>query len=214
MNTRSVEPSDKQLLQASQSRSRRWVLWLLVLVFALPVISAKLILSQHWYQTGVTNHGQLITPSQFYADFQLPNQHPHFWQLAYVLPSPCQKLCQLQGQLLVQIQVALGKDQDRLALVLLMDDVLMKQLQQQKVTNLLNKGASWQTQEINAGFQAQFSAGQVLIVDPRGQLVMQYFLPEVGEGGDLSSEKEQVFRLNMQGLLADLRKLLKLSRVG
>ncbi|MDG2932729.1 cytochrome oxidase biogenesis cluster protein, partial [Vibrio parahaemolyticus] len=50
---------------------------------------------------------------------------------------------------------------------------------------------------------AKVKPGQMLIVDPLGQLVMSYS----------PKPNEDLVLLN-KGMLADLRKLLKLSRVG
>ena len=57
--------------------------------------------------------------------------------------------------------------------------------------------------QMNDSLSEKVQAGQMLIVDPLGQLVMAY-TPEANE--DLVQLSKDV--------LADLRKLLKLSRVG
>lgn len=40
----------------------RIVLLSLIVLFALPAIIAKVVLSQGWYETGVTNRGELVEP--------------------------------------------------------------------------------------------------------------------------------------------------------
>eukprot|EP01090_Pellita_catalonica_P012821 TRINITY_DN2880_c0_g1_i1.p2 TRINITY_DN2880_c0_g1~~TRINITY_DN2880_c0_g1_i1.p2 ORF type:complete len:100 (-),score=11.42 TRINITY_DN2880_c0_g1_i1:897-1196(-) len=62
---------------------------------------------------------------------------------------------------------------------------------------------SMTTMQMNQSVTAKVKPGQMLIVDPLGQLVMSYS-PKPNE--DLVSFNK--------GMLADLRKLLKLSRVG
>ncbi len=57
--------------------------------------------------------------------------------------------------------------------------------------------------QMNELVTAKVKPGQMLIVDPLGQLVMSYS----------PKPNEDLVLLN-KGMLADLRKLLKLSRVG
>jgi hypothetical protein len=57
---------------------------------------------------------------------------------------------------------------------------------------------------VNDGFSQLVGQFEFVIVDPLGQLVMRY--PKVKSETELVSQSK--------GLLADLRKLLKLSRVG
>ncbi len=56
---------------------------------------------------------------------------------------------------------------------------------------------------INASVAEKVEQGQVVIVDPLGQLVMSY----------TPQPNEDLVKLS-KDMLADLRKLLKLSRVG
>ncbi len=56
---------------------------------------------------------------------------------------------------------------------------------------------------MNENVAAKVQQGQVLIVDPLGQLVMSY----------TAEPNEDLVKLS-KDMLADLRKLLKLSRVG
>lgn len=168
----------------------------LILVFALPALLAKLVLSKHWYNSGVTNKGELIEPARNLQSLGLINPHQGTkWQLGYVLPKHCDSFCQQQIHYLQQSHIALGKYQQRVAPVVLVDKnsdpamIAMLPIEMIKV---------------NDSFTNVVSGFEYVIVDPLGQLVMRY--PQVG------SEKELVSQ--SKDLLADLRKLLKLSRVG
>ncbi|MCE3218182.1 cytochrome oxidase biogenesis cluster protein [Vibrio diabolicus] len=173
--------------------TKGWLMLIaLVCTFALPAVIAKVILTQGWYQSGVTNRGVLVEP---YTTLELLGQESplkeHRWQLAYVLPNECTEQCRQQLYLLQQSHVALGKYQERVVPV----------LWQTELSGTVD--VSMTTMQMNQSVTAKVKPGQMLIVDPLGQLVMSYS-PKPNE--DLVSFNK--------GMLADLRKLLKLSRVG
>lgn len=170
----------------------RIVLVSLICLFALPAIIAKIVLSQGWYETGVTNRGELVEP--YITLEQLGQPSPldeKGWQLAYVLPPECKEQCQQQIHLMQQSHIALGKYQERVVPVIWTSEE----------TN--NVAQSIVVMQMNDSLSSRVKAGQMLIVDPLGQLVMSY-TPEANE---------DLVRLS-KDVLADLRKLLKLSRVG
>ncbi|EMR34186.1 hypothetical protein [Vibrio harveyi] len=170
----------------------RIVLVSLICLFALPAIIAKVVLSQGWYETGVTNRGDLVEP--YITLEQLGQPSPldeKGWQLAYVLPPECKEQCQQQIHLMQQSHIALGKYQERVVPVIWTSEE----------TN--NVAQSIVVMQMNDSLSSRVTAGQMLIVDPLGQLVMSY-TPEANE---------DLVRLS-KDVLADLRKLLKLSRVG
>ncbi|OEF28203.1 hypothetical protein A1QC_05995 [Vibrio rumoiensis 1S-45] len=182
-----------------QGYSGKKVLWLMLFVFALPIIAAKLILSQHWYQSGVTNKGILITPTMHYASIGMENPAPHLWQVAYVLPERCTQVCQQQLHLLQQSHIALGKDQPRVVSVVIVQpnsdtSALLESTGQKK--DFITVLASQPSDEIQ-GFN-------FLVIDPLGQWVMRY----------PSSQQIEKLPDESKDILSDLRKLLKLSRVG
>ncbi|HHP0450894.1 TPA: cytochrome oxidase biogenesis cluster protein [Vibrio harveyi] len=170
----------------------RIVLVSLICLFALPAIIAKIVLIQGWYETGVTNRGELVEP--YITLEQLGQPSPldeKGWQLAYVLPPECKEQCQQQIHLMQQSHIALGKYQERVVPVIWTSEE----------TN--NVAQSIVVMQMNDSLSSRVKAGQMLIVDPLGQLVMSY-TPEANE---------DLVRLS-KDVLADLRKLLKLSRVG
>ncbi|WP_199451026.1 cytochrome oxidase biogenesis cluster protein [Vibrio harveyi] len=172
----------------------RIVLVSLICLFALPAIIAKVVLSQGWYETGVTNRGELVEP--YITLEQLGQPSPldeKGWQLAYVLPLECKEQCQQQIHLMQQSHIALGKYQERVVPVIWISEE----------TNNVAQSKSIVVMQMNDSLSSRVKAGQMLIVDPLGQLVMSY-TPEANE---------DLVRLS-KDVLADLRKLLKLSRVG
>ncbi|ASI94769.1 cytochrome oxidase biogenesis cluster protein [Vibrio rotiferianus] len=170
----------------------RIVLVSLICLFALPAIIAKVVLSQGWYETGVTNRGELVDPYITLEQLGQPSPlEEKGWQLAYVLPSECKEQCQQQIHLMQQSHIALGKYQERVVPVIWTSE------------EANDVDQSIVVMQMNDALSSRVKAGQVLIVDPLGQLVMSY-TPEANE---------DLVRLS-KDVLADLRKLLKLSRVG
>ncbi|EDP57209.1 hypothetical protein [Vibrio sp. AND4] len=170
----------------------RIILVSLICLFALPAIIAKVVLSQGWYETGVTNRGELVEPYTTLEQLgQVSPLTERGWQLAYVLPAECMEQCQQQIHLLQQSHIALGKYQERVVPVIWTSN---------EVNDL---DQSLKVMQMNGLLSAKVKAGQMLIVDPLGQLVMSY-TPNV---------QEDLVQLN-KDVLTDLRKLLKLSRVG
>ncbi|PQJ42828.1 cytochrome oxidase biogenesis cluster protein [Vibrio campbellii] len=170
----------------------RIVLVSLICLFALPAIIAKVVLSQGWYETGVTNRGELVDPYITLEQLGQPSPlEEKGWQLAYVLPSECKEQCQQQIHLMQQSHIALGKYQERVV------PVIWTSEEANDVDHRIV------VMQMNDALSSRVKAGQVLIVDPLGQLVMSY-TPEANE---------DLVRLS-KDVLADLRKLLKLSRVG
>ncbi|KJY84485.1 hypothetical protein TW81_02860 [Vibrio galatheae] len=168
----------------------------LVVMFALPAIMAKTVLSQHWYQSGVTNQGELIEPFTTFDSLGLDNPFQQKqWQLGYVIPSDCDYFCQQQIYLLGQSYIALGKYQERVKPVLISIP---------QSDSAASGQANYAHMTANDGFSQVVDQYEFVIVDPLGQLVMRY--PKVDSEAELVSQSK--------GLLADLRKLLKLSRVG
>ncbi|NDJ83904.1 cytochrome oxidase biogenesis cluster protein [Vibrio campbellii] len=170
----------------------RIVLVSLICLFALPAIIAKVVLSQGWYETGVTNRGELVEPYVTLEQLGQPSPlEEKGWQLAYVLPSECKEQCQQQIHLMQQSHIALGKYQERVVPVIWTSE------------EANDVDQSIVVMQMNGTLSSRVKAGQMLIVDPLGQLVMSY-TPEANE---------DLVRLS-KDVLADLRKLLKLSRVG
>lgn len=174
----------------------RIILVSLILLFALPVVIAKAILSNQWYQSGVTNSGKLIEPLASFESMGVDNPlYKQSWQLGYLVPKSCDQFCVQQLHLLGQSHLALGKYQARVAPVLMLAPDSDPNVQARY---------DFQSIKVNEEFEKRIHGFEFVIVDPLGQLVMRY--PKV------SSEKGLV--VQSKGLLADLRKLLKLSRVG
>lgn len=169
------------------------VLAAITLLFILPFALAYLFYHhQQWLPHHKVNHGTLITPTQKIAVFALkPTATDHHWLLIHIHRGDCDLSCQKRLYNMHQIQLALGKDQNRLANVLLTpaDQLLEDRLQQWVSTNGIRR---WQTRaELLGHAQAWY------IVDPLGNLVLSYPAD-----------------VNPEFILDDLKYLMNISSIG
>ncbi|MBY7730307.1 hypothetical protein JHW46_08040 [Vibrio splendidus] len=187
---------ETRLLQKRRSKGRLMLIGL-ILIFALPAIIAKTVLDQHWYTAGVTNSGELVEPRVTLQDFgiTLPVAEEG-WVVGYIAPTECESLCEQQLHYLNQSYLALGKNKERVtALVFVAEGVSLKGTINKPDLEFLAGGDQ---------LRGEFAPASIVIIDPLGQLVMEY--KSVSEPSQLVSQSK--------GMIHDLRKLLKLSRVG
>lgn len=172
------------------------LLLVVALVFALPIIIAKLMLQQQWYQGGVTNRGQLLQPPVTVSAFAVPQT----WQLIYWLPPTCDDRCQGALFNLRQIPQAVGADGDRLHSVVLVagQDAIPIALLQGLKPRIVDVTLQQQLAQL------EFGLATIYIADPHGNMLMAYPLV----GGEMA--------ILMQGkdVLRDLKRLLKVSKIG
>ncbi len=182
-----------------QQRNGRAKLLAILAVFLVPVIAAQFILSQNLYQGGVTNQGTLIEPYTSYETVfsgQLPESaliaEQQTWHLTYLIPQNCQQDCQQQIELLEATYLLLGKDKPRVTAVLLANEN----------SSLIGPQISELATATIPNFAGQ-TQGSVVVVDKLGQWVMA-FDPQQFESAQAMHA----------AILGDMKKLLKLSRVG
>ncbi|PMH23628.1 hypothetical protein BCU71_10635 [Vibrio lentus] len=187
---------ETRLLQKRRSKGRLMLIGL-ILIFALPAIIAKTVLEQHWYTAGVTNSGELVEPRVTLEDvgITLPVAEEG-WLVGYIAPTECESLCEQQLHYLNQSYLALGKNKERVtAVVFVAEGVSLKGTINKPDLEFLAGGDQ---------LKGVFAPASIVIIDPLGQLVMEY--KSVSEPSQLVSQSK--------GMIHDLRKLLKLSRVG
>lgn len=160
---------------ASVRKSTPWPLLAIVLTFVIPFIVACLLYQFHEKVTlKSVQAGQLVTPPLPINNLSALAALSHStrkWQLVHLEPTSCDVSCRNRADMLKRIQQALGKDQNRL------------QLQSLRFTPALHQIAI---------------EGSILLIDPKGFLVMVY--PPAS--------------FNAKGLLEDMRRLLRFSHIG
>lgn len=176
-------------------RGRRQLL-LVAAVFFVPLAAATwMYFYSGWRPAPGAQHGVLVDPPR-----ALPSQALRgSWSLVLLLAGPCDPACVAALEELGRVRAALDKDMPRVRRVLLHDGGCcapgLPVLAQSDV--LVLAGAGPDGAALRALFPPVQGGPGIYIVDPHGNLVMGY--PSAGAG---------------RGLLKDLERLLRLSRIG
>ena len=178
------------------TRSRTQIWFLVALFFAPLALAFLLYYGGGWRPPGSTNKGELISPPR-----PLPNGSAWHgkWTLVYVGDGRCDERCRAALILTRQTRLALNADMTRVHRIFLTTGNCCDR------TYLAAEHPDLGVEQVDnaagAALLAAFpdaASGSIYIVDPLGNLMMRH-APSAG----LS-----------QGLLEDLRKLLKLSHIG
>ena len=188
-------------------RSRSAVIALFVLFF-LPVVSAW-VLNIYWRDlplVGTTNYGNLVTPARQLDPSGLveasgrrlaPDDFTGKWSLLYWARGQCLEVCRRGLYGLHQARLAMGKDMDRIQRLMLVPQSLagepsiQQRLGEDLGLRLLVASEVW------LASISDFTATPLLIIDPQGYLMMTYPIDA-----------------DPSGILKDLKRLLKISKVG
>jgi hypothetical protein len=190
--------------KAPKRRSGRLQFLLIACAFLGPLVLATWLYFQGdpLLPEGRTNHGDLLEPILSLVE-ALPTasihaQHDRSWLLLYINIDLCDEFCLDALYTMRQSRLMLGKEMDRLKRVFLHgssppDTVFLANEHQ----GLITIKDSSLTDLLNKKRPARLSAGGYFLIDPLGNLVM-YFRPDI-EPSDM---------------VADIKRLLKLSRIG
>lgn len=187
----------------AQTKSRLQFL-LIALVFLGPLIVAAWLYFQGeaLQPRARTNHGALLEPIVNLND-ELPGSpiHAHSdqnWLLIYAQTGPCEEPCRNALYTIRQSRLMLGREMDRLQRVFLHDvgtlDTVFVAEQHQGLITIEDSSLAGL---LNNKKPADLPAGGYFLVDPLGNLVM-YFRPD----------------LNPSEMVDDIKRLLRLSRIG
>ncbi|GHE96913.1 hypothetical protein [Thalassotalea profundi] len=180
------------------TKSRQYLL-LVIGVFLVPVILAKLALDNRWFDYGVTNQGELVNNHLTLADLGLKaDEFNHKWLMLVNLPEQCDDLCESTLLTINNAYVLLGKEIPR---------VLPVALTQTAITDKMRQSmhhSKWQSQTLPEKAKQNLDKPQLIIIDPLSNVVLSYKLP---------TEAENVSQLG-NAIIADMKKLLKYSRIG
>ncbi len=140
-----------------QMKKRKYIqLILLILVFIFPAILGALLYFYHaHFQFKTTNHGILVNPPMIMQTMHMKAIIGKKWLVIYVPGIPCDKHCHHIQHSLNQVKLALGKDSDRVN-VILADSVMQSEL-----STVFDKAHFIVTQKI-------------YLIDPIGYLFMYY----------------------------------------
>ena len=180
-----------------KNRRAKSQLLLLLLAFALPIIAAKILLSSGFRGEISTHGGELLAQEISYQSLALSNPTPGQWQMLYISNNGCDKQCYDKLGYLQQTWRALGRLQDRVAIVMLVNEHSNQPAPSFIDRKLVNK------LQVESMADIPYQ-GQVIIVDPLGNLVMSFSWPD----------DQQQSLIVAHDILLDIKQLLKLSRIG
>lgn len=186
---------------------------LVAVAFILPVILAKIALDTDFFNRGATNQGELLDPVLDLSP-ALSEAEPK-WRMVYVLPAECDLACENAIFSLQQVHLSLGKHVERVMPVVIRTE--------NSPEELINK-AFWQ--EIYTRFGAVEGPHTVEMLNVEQEIVNKMFedvdlngifIIDTLNNGMLrhpvfTDESEAV--AGSRALLSDVKKLLKLSRIG
>jgi len=184
--------------QGQLSKSRRSLL-LVVAAFVIPIVLAKIALTQHWFNYGVTNQGDLLSGERNLSDLGVPDiNSQRKWLMLVYKPNDCDELCLNALKTIHNTYVALGKEMPRVSPVLLTDSDLSADFSAQLPVN------KWQVENYPEQAKSLLTPRNILVVDPLNNVVLSHSIPT-------SADELPAFG---KAILADMKKLLKYSRIG
>lgn len=174
---------------------------LLFVVFVLPVVLAWFALNNNWFNKAATNRGELINPP-LDAQTLFKDESPS-WRIMYILPNKCEQACENALYSLEQVWIALGRESDRAQATIVITEnsdtsVIDKISEAEHLTVLITN-----QQNVNQVFKDAATDG-IFLVDTLNNAMLRY---------PLQLEQQQAV-MHSRDILADLKKLLKLSRIG
>tara|TARA_B110000977_G_C10786135_1_gene380576 strand:- start:41 stop:604 length:564 start_codon:yes stop_codon:yes gene_type:complete len=186
----------------STTKNNKLMMLLLASVFILPVLLAKLALDNDWFNQAATNKGELLSPIVNMSVLQTTIQVPK-WKLLYVLPEVCPVECENALYSIAQVRSALGKESDRAEVVVITHEksntAQLAQLKEKQNIRFLNTNMKSLQQMFK-----ETSTDAIFIADTLGNVILRFPLQ--------IDEKQAI--LDSRNILLDMRKLLKLSRIG
>jgi hypothetical protein len=185
----------------TNNNKNKSTLVLMIAVFVLPVVLAYLALQNDWFNKAATNRGELLQPV-IEANTLLSNSNAK-WHLLYVLPADCNVACENAIYSVGQIYLATGKESDRVEKLFIQTEnssaAAIAQVEEAYGAFLLQKS----NLDVNEVFK-NTDLNAIFISDTLHNIVLRY--PTTSDIDEAT--------MDSRNILADLKKLLKLSRIG
>ncbi|EWH08697.1 hypothetical protein DS2_16134 [Catenovulum agarivorans DS-2] len=193
-----MEKTDNIQLTPGQSSINKW---LLLVVFIAPACLAWLALQNNWFNIAVTNQGKLLQPAVQIDIEKFPQHMQRKWVVAYFADAECSE-CQSAAYLISQVKIALGREQSRSEIAFISQSPTPNHAIQSAYSDI-----SW----ISLSQLPQLTKQSFYVIDPLGQVILQYNMNISHPAGEALAEQDKKLG---KAILADLRKLLKLSKIG
>ena len=180
-----------------------------MLTFAVPIVAAYtyFFFGDH---SSKSNHGDLITPVIDIEALQLKDlmnkimpreKLTHTWRMIYIVGKDCDDSCNKGLYHMRQINIALGKNQDRFQHMIIHTDAMGNDFMQLVDTEHQASLHAYSSREILlnvfSAAETEIPSNSIYIMDPIGNIMMR-FSPEISP----------------KLILKDLNHLLKISQIG
>ena len=182
---------DGRYLEAGKPKGR-WMLLLLFIIFALPVLLVAAMHKYDWHPKG-SSYGDLIVPPKpismpqnlLTPDGKVPRADlwRDKWSMVYVVGGSCEKVCRERLHIMRQLHVSMGKDSYRVQRLLIAQaadsQVTGLQAIQQQYPDMivLSKSEPDTTtliQQFDLPNEPAGRSTRIYLVDPLGNLMMSY----------------------------------------
>jgi len=187
----------------TSSKSTRWQLILLVIVFMGPILLATIFYAKRdVWELASMEKGRLLSPPLQLENVQLTEtidgevvneRLKGKWVMMYIAPSVCELDCDMNLYKMRQVERALGKEMNRVTRIIVdISPPMGSHLKTLLQTVYKNTPAYF-----TATYPKDLTPGRLYVVDPIGNIILEY-----------SSESKP------KELLSDMKRLLKASQVG
>jgi cytochrome oxidase Cu insertion factor (SCO1/SenC/PrrC family) len=174
------------------------ILGLFVAPFALADLAFR-----YWKPDSFSNYGELVQATEFRpAGLQGADGGPFDlaglrgkWVFLLVQAGECDAACRQNLYLMRQVRQAMGREQDRIARLVIAERPLPAELTAEHAG--LKQARARELHGLSAQLPAGEAFGQIYLVDPLGRLVLRY--PQAADGSRM---------------LKDVQRLLKYSQIG
>ena len=171
-------------------------LFIILGLFIAPILIAKLVLVNDWYQGAKTNTGELISPPLTMS------RPPQAWLLLYNPSEKCAQQCQQSLWQMQQVHTLLAAEGKRVQRYLTQyPETVIRPAILSRDHVEISTLARLQLSAVN---QQQLSTDTLYLVDPLGNIFMHYQYP---------TDRAAAIKVSA-GLLKDLKRLLKISKIG
>lgn len=180
-------------------RRKSFTPWLVAAVVFGPFVLATLLYYGPW---GVDWLPRLSGSRELFAEpvplpeaWAPPSDAEPVWSLIYARSSPCEAQCAPELGRLLAVQLALGRDQDRVRRLFLFPDAQANELDDPALVRFALDAPAADT--LRAALGTDVHDGQVYVADPEGRVILSY-------PADVAQRE----------LLRDLKRLISVSRAG
>lgn len=193
------------------SKRNPYTPWFVVISFVAPVVAAYALFFMGVTPPAYSNKGELLNPIVDVDSFALRDDSniplgrdaltEHKWHMIYFVGSSCDAACNQALYNMRQINIAVGKNANRLQRLLVhleppgedFQALIAKEYPQVRHANAVSKTIAAALQDVGP----EFRANEIYIMDPLGNIMLRF-------------TQEQSYK----DLLHDLNKLFKVSQIG